>query len=504
MRILGYCFVTRRFILPRDSWYSRNFSGWDFGMKKYDVLIIGSGAGMNVADNAYRNRMTVAVIEHREMGGVCLNRGCIPTKILTYPADVIQTIRTAGKLGITAQIDKIDFQGIMECMRREISHDSQQQGRGVDAAPGMDWYKEIGEFIDDFTLKSGKDTITAPLVFIVSGARPYIPPIQGLDDINYLDSKTALDLDERPASMIIVSGGYIAAEYGHFFDSVGTNVTILGRNPQFVAQEDLEVSQLLLHEFGKRVKIRTNHEVLEAQQTPSGVTVKAQDRASGTMSEFSAETLLLAAGRIPNSDLLKPEKTGVDTDAREYVKVNEFLQTNVENIWAFGDAIGKHMFRHVANYEAEIAWYNAQSLLHPEQSHAHGAGDNSPQLIPVNYSAVPKAVFSFPQVASVGLTPHQAKEQGFQIHVGVAEYKNSAKGMAMVNPPGFVKVVVDQKTRRILGAHIIGQFAPILIQEIINVMNSADGSYIPIFQAMHIHPALLEVVVRAFGSLAPA
>jgi len=472
-------------------------------MKEYNVLIIGSGAGMNVADSAYRHGMTVAVIEHGPMGGTCLNRGCIPTKILTYPADVIHAIRTSEKLGINAKIEDIDFKGIMERMRREVSHDSHRQGQGVDAAPGFDWYRETGEFITDYTLKSGKETITAPLIFIASGARPYIPPIKGLDEVNYLNSKTALDLEDRPKSMIIVGGGYIAAEYGHFFDAVGTEITILGRNPQFVPQEDPEVSQLLLQEFGKRVTIRTNHEVLEAKQASNGITVKAQNRATGKHAEFTAETLLLAAGRIPYSDVLKPEKTGVKTDKRGYIIVNEYLQTTKKNIWAFGDALGKHMFRHVANYEAEIAWYNAHTLIHPDEARQHGHGGGEPQLIPVNYSAVPKAVFSSPQVASVGLTPQQAKEQGYQIYVGVAEYRDTAKGMAMVDPPGFVKVVVDQETRRILGAHIIGAYAPILIQEIINVMNSADGSYIPVFQSMHIHPALPEVVVRAFGSMAP-
>lgn len=477
--------------------------GSEIALKEYDVIIIGGGAGMNVADSAYRHQMTVAVIEHGPMGGTCLNRGCIPTKILTYPADVVQTIRNAEKLGISAQINKIDFKGIMERMRREVTHDSQMQGQGVDAAPGMDWYKETGEFVKDYTLKTGNETITAPLIFIVSGARPYLPPIKGLDEVNYLTSKTALDLDERPNSMIIVGGGYIAAEYGHFFEAVGTKVTILGRNPQFVPQEDPEVSQLLLQEFGKRVTIRTNHEVLEARQNSNGITVNARNRGTGTISDFTAETLLLAAGRIPNSDLLIPEKTGVKTDKRGFVVVNEYFQTSKEHIWAFGDAIGKHMFRHVANYESEIAWYNAHTLLHPEEAQHHGH-EGEPQLIPVNYSAVPKAVFSSPQVASVGLTAHQAKEQGYKIYVGTAEYKHTAKGMAMVDPPGFVKVVVDQETRRILGAHIVGPYAPILIQEIINVMNTADATYIPIFQAMHIHPALPEVVVRAFGSMAPA
>lgn len=472
-------------------------------MKKYDTLIIGSGAGMNVADAAYRHGMTVAVVEHGPMGGTCLNRGCIPTKILTYPADIIQTIRDAEKLGITARIDAIDFKGIMERMRHHVRGDSQQQGQAVDAAPDLDWYKVTGEFIDDYTLRIGTETITAPLIFIASGARPHIPPIQGIDEVDYLTSKTALDLDEPPKSMIIVGGGYIAAEYGHFFDAVGTDITILGRNPQFLPQEDPEVSQLALQELRKRFNIQTNHEVLEANQTPNGITVKARNRSTGSIVEFSGETLLLAAGRIPNSDLLKPEKTGVDTDKQGYIKVNQYLQTSKESIWAFGDALGKYMFRHMANVEAEVAWYNANVLMRSDEGHSHGHEAHEPQLIPVDYSAVPHAVFTYPPVAGVGLTPQQAKQQDYEILVGKAEYTDTAKGIAMGEPSGFVKVVVENQTQRILGAHIVGPYAPILIQEVINVMSCHNASMILLLQAIHIHPALPEIVVRAFARLAP-
>ncbi|MFQ6126741.1 MAG: dihydrolipoyl dehydrogenase, partial [Candidatus Heimdallarchaeota archaeon] len=452
---------------------------------------------------AYRHGMTVAVVEHGPMGGTCLNRGCIPTKMLTYPADIIQTIRDAEKLGITARIDSIDFKGIMEHMRHHVRSDSQQQGQVVDAAPDLDWYKATGEFVDNYTLQVGTEIISAPLVFIASGARPYIPPIQGIDEVDYLTSKTALDLDEPPKSMIIVGGGYIAAEYGHFFDAVGTDVTILGRNPQFLPQEDPEVSQLALQELRKRFNIQTNYEVLEALQSPEGILVKARNRFIGNIEKFSGETLLLATGRVPNSDLLKPEITGVDIDKRGFIKVNQYLQTSKEGIWAFGDAIGKHMFRHMANVEAEIAWYNANALMEPGGGHRHEHMAHEPQLIPVNYSAVPHAVFTYPPVASVGLTPQQARQQGYEILIGKAEYTDAAKGIAMGEPSGFVKIVVENQTQRILGAHIVGPFAPILIQEVINVMSCDNASMIPLIQAIHIHPALPEVVIRAFTRLTP-
>jgi dihydrolipoamide dehydrogenase len=203
------------------------------------------------------------------------------------------------------------------------------------------------------------------------------------------------------------------------------------------------------------------------------------------MHGFSAETLLLAAGRVPNSDLLKPEKTGVNLDKRGYVKVNEFLETSKKNIFAFGDAIGKYMFKHVANYEAQVAWHNS---IHDHK-------------IKVDYTAAPHAVFTHPQVASVGLKTVEAIKKSYKILVGKAYYRDTAQGAAMSKPEGFVKVVVEQKTGQILGAHIIGPFASMIIQEIINAMSMGDRSFSPIVRGLHIHPAMNEVVQNAFGSL---
>jgi dihydrolipoamide dehydrogenase len=185
---------------------------------------------------------------------------------------------------------------------------------------------------------------------------------------------------------------------------------------------------------------------------------------------------------------LKPEKTSVKLDERGYVKVNEYLETSKKNIWAFGDAIGKEMFKHVANYEASIAWHNAV--------HDH--------KVEMDYSAAPHAVFTHPQVASVGLKEAEAKQQGYKILVGKAFYRDTAMGGAMGEPEGFVKVVVERETGKILGGHIIGAEASILIQEIINAMVTESKSFAPIVRAMHIHPALPEVVQQAFGNLKPA
>jgi len=454
-------------------------------LENFDVLVIGSGSGMIVASNAVASGLKTALVESGPMGGTCLNRGCIPSKMLIYPADVIATIQEAREIGVTAVVSWIDFKKIMNRMQQLVKEDSGRQARAVEATPEMAWFKDVGCFVSDYTMEVGDHMIKAEKIFIVSGARPDIPPIKGITNVNYLTSDTVLELETQPKSMVIIGGGYIAAEYGHFFSNMGTKVTIVQRNPRFLPSEEPEISQLLKEEMEKRMAIFTNFEAVEVAENSGVKTLKARSRLDGSFKEFSGEALLIATGRVPNSDILKPEKTGVELDERRYVKVNEYLETRKKNIWAFGDAIGKQMFKHVANYEAEIAWHNAV--------HDH--------KIEMDYSAAPHAVFTHPQVASVGLKEEEAKQRGYKILVGKAFYKDTAQGAAMGEPKGFVKVIIDHETGKIFGGHIIGLHASILIQEIINAMVSGDKTFEPIARAMHIHPAMPEVVQRAFDNL---
>lgn len=457
-------------------------------MEKFDVLVIGSGSGMNVASNAVASGLKTAVVEFGPMGGTCLNRGCIPSKMLIYPADVISIVREAEEIGVKATVDSIDFHKIMRRMREQVTEDSIRQARAVEATHNMKWFKDVGEFASDYTMKIENSLVKADKIFIVSGARPSVPPVKGLEKVNYFTSDTVLQLQTQPKTMLIIGGGYVAVEYGHFFSSIGTDVTMIQRNPRLLPEEEPEISELIEKEMGKRLKIFTNHEVVEVREKNGVRTAVARNRGDDSVKEFSGDALLVATGRVPNSDLLKPEKTGVKLDERGYVVVNEYLETSKKNIWAFGDAIGKEMFKHVANYEAEIAWHNA---IHERK-------------VKADYSAAPHAVFTYPQIASVGLKEAEAREKGFKILVGRASYEDTAQGLAMGNPKGFVKVVVEAETGKLLGGHIIGAHASILIQEIINAMASGDKTIFPIARAMHIHPAMPEVVLNAFANLREA
>ena len=457
-------------------------------MEHFDVLVIGSGSGMIVASTAVENGFKTAVVDSGPMGGTCLNVGCVPSKMLIYPADVIAMFNEARSLGVHGAVSSVDFKNIMDRMHKLVNGDSSRQAQGVRETPNLKWFNQQGEFVSDYTMQVGEETVQAEMVFIVSGARPGVPKFKGIETVNYLTSDTVLKLESPPKSILIIGGGYVGAEYAHFFSGIGTKTTLIQRNPRLVPDEEPEISELLKKELARRMEIHTNVEVLEVKQAGMLKTVVARNREDGSLREFQAEALMIATGRVPNSDILKPEKTGVTLDERGFVKVNEFLETSKKNVWAFGDAIGKEMFKHVANYEAGIAWHNAV--------HDH--------KVAMNYSAAPHAVFTHPQVASVGLKEAEARQQGYRLLIGVAHYRDTAMGGAMGEPEGFVKVLVEKETGKILGGHIIGPEASSLIQEIVNAMTTDDKSYTPIVRAMHIHPALSEVVQQAFGNLRPA
>jgi mycothione reductase len=453
-------------------------------MNKYDVIVIGSGSGGEIVNEAISQGFKVAWVDKGPLGGTCLNVGCIPSKMLIYPADRIMEINEAEKLGITAEIKDIDFQKIMEHMRKPIrvSHEHMDQSLKT-PIKNLQYYKGEGRFINDYTIEINGEQIQGKKIFIGSGARPLIPPIKGIKEVDYLTNNTIFDLTEKPESMIIVGGGYIAVEFAHFFSAMGTKITILQRSDRLIKNAEPEISTLLKKLMDKRLEIVTNFDISEIKKQQHQIVVLGKDKTSNEQKQFSSEKILIAAGRTSNADVLQVKNTGVAIDQQGYIKVNEYLETTKKNIWAFGDATGKYMFKHVANEEATLAWRNAVDH----------------EKMPMEYQAVPYAIFTYPQIAGVGLTEEEAKKQ-FQILVGKAKYSDVAKGEAMMELEGFTKAIVNKEDGKILGFHIIGPYAAILVQEVINAM--ALGGYIEyIGRGMHIHPALSELILRTFGNL---
>jgi mycothione reductase len=408
----------------------------------------------------------------------------------------------------------------MGSMRKHVKKGHDRIKEALEKAEDFDFYSGEAHFTGDYTLEvhpvraqseplqgsstsqaaksapsrknnsapvsNGVKQIKGKTIFIVTGARPFVPSVRGIETVPFLTNESALELTKRPESMIILGGGYIAAEFAHFFEAMGARVTIFQRNMRLVPDEEPEVSEALKKALGRRMEIHTNTEVVDIKKSDRGVTVTTRDD-KGKRLEHSAQYLLLACGRKSNADLLQVENTGIKTDERGYIVVDEFFETAKKDIWAFGDAIGKKMFRHSANHEAELVWHNA---VHGKKSR-------------LNYLTVPHAVFSCPEIASVGLTEQEAvKLMGkHEVLVGKAMYSDVARGEAMRETEGFTKAIVHRKSGKVLGYHIIGPQASVLIQEVVNVM-AAESNLWAVAKGMHIHPALSEVVLKAFGKLA--
>ena len=461
-------------------------------MKNYDLIVIGTGSAMNYINPIIDSNpeMKIAVIDKDEPGGICLTRGCIPSKILLYPAELIRELGMASLFGIKAEIKDIDFIAIMERMRRKIIENTEAVREGLTGNPNLDYYHESAEFISPYTLKVGDKTLYSKMIFLCTGSRPAIPPVKGLDAAGYLTSDTVLQLNKCPRSLAILGGSYIAAEYGHFFSAMGAEVTVIGRNSLLLPQEEPEISRLARIKMSQYMKILTNREALEVRKEDNGQkTVVAKEKNSGEEVKITVDEILVATGRVPNTDILHSERAEIKTDVQGWILVNEYLETSQPNVWAFGDANGKYPFKHVGNYESGIVYLNA--ILK--------------EKVKADYHAVPHAVFSYPEIAGVGMGEQEAVEKYGEdrVVIGLKFFEDTAKGAALEIKDYFVKVILDAEEDKILGAHIIGPHASVLIHQIIPLMYTESRSTEPIMRSMDIHPSLSEVVTKAFYSRLP-
>jgi len=460
-------------------------------MEHVDFLVIGSGSGLDVANAAANRGQSVAVIEKGPLGGTCLNRGCIPSKRLLYHAEVLETIERGGEFHIDAAVNGVDFADIVREVNEEVAADADSIRDGLRSSPRHDLYEGEGRFVDDRTVEitGGEDDgtqVSADTVLIAAGTRPAVPDIDGIDGVDYLTSTEALQLEAPPDHLVIVGGGYIAAELGHFFGTFGSDVTIIGRRPNLLPAADEAVAEAFTERYDDRFTVHTGHAATAVSASNGAVTVEAQPydydegSAEGEPVTVTGNELLVATGRTPNSDTLNLGATGVETDARGFVETDEYLRTTADGVWALGDIVGEYLLKHNANHEAAAV---ARNLF----------GDREP----VDYSAMPFAVFASPEVAGVGATEEELRANGREYATRTYEYDQTARGDAM-KADGFVKTLIDLDGE-ILGCHIIGPEASNLIQEVVVAMTAGSGTVRDIRESVHIHPALSEVVQRAFS-----
>ncbi|HTR44697.1 MAG TPA: dihydrolipoyl dehydrogenase [Thermodesulfovibrionales bacterium] len=453
-------------------------------MKKYDVVVVGAGdVGLAIAFTAVSEDLKVALIDKGSVGGTCVNYGCVPSKTLICAADRIMEVKESARLGIHAEISGIDFRAVMDRMRHAVKGGRESIEKALKESENLEFFNREGHFIDERTIEAGEERIRGKKLFVTSGSRPAVPPITGLDGVRYLTNESVLALEQRPESMIIIGGGYVGTEYCHFFSAMGTRVTLVDKGLTLLPFEEPEISELLKTELGNRIELLLGVETNEVRYGDKGYTVRLKDVAGGREREISAEALMVAAGRKSNADLLRVENAGIETDKSNYIKVDDYLRTNRERIWAAGDAIGRTMFTHAGDKEAEIAWHNATQR----------------KKIRMDFGSVPHAVFTYPQIASVGLTEQLARKN-HEVLVGRANYSDTVMGEAMAEREGFAKAIVEKESGKILGFHIIGPHAAMLIQEVVNAV-ILKGDVKAVTGCMHIFPALSNIIPEALGNL---
>jgi mycothione reductase len=465
-------------------------------VEKFDLIVIGSGSGLDVANAIFHHGLKVAIIEKDRMGGTCLNRGCIPSKLLIHSADVAETIKRAHLFGIKVDGFTVDFQGIVERVNNITDSSSDGIKNTFERIENPKLFSEECRFVGEKMVSIGEDKtdskrilITADKILIAAGSRPRIPNIGGLNESGYVTSDEIFRIKKQPETLTIIGGGYIACELAHFFGALGTEINIIQSRDLLIPEEDKEVSQKFTEIFSKKYNVYLGYEVKSVSKVKvdSGssfhtAVTRKDDNASV---DIVSDQLLIAAGRIPNSDTLDLEKTGVKVNDKGYIVTDRFLETNIKGVFALGDIVGRYLFKHNANNEAQYAYNNIISR---------------DKKIPVNYYAMPHAIFSSPQIAGVGLREQDLINMSINYHKSVYPYIKTAMGEAMEDKEGFVKFLVNKADKKILGCHIIGTDASTLIHEVLVAMRAGSGTIDSISGTIHIHPALSEVVARAAGA----
>lgn len=445
-------------------------------MKHYDCLFIGTGSGNIILEKALALGLNCAQVEKSSFGGTCLNRGCIPTKVLTTTADRLLEIKEAETLGISVDNLSFDFEKIISRVKHQISQNTALREFYLNEK-NLDVYEGTAEFTSDkviqVRLNNGKliENISADKIYIGAGGRTKIPPMQGIEKINYLTSESFFTsaMPTSPyKSLIVVGGGAIGCEFAHIFSALDTEVTLVQHNVYLAPKADHEVSEALKRAYEKRgIKVFCNQRTPKIEKIDGKIHLTIENRTTGRKNLIVADEILIAPGIKPNTDWLKLENTSIKMDERGWIQTNEYLETSVENVYAFGDINGLAQLRHKANYEADILAHN---LANPPEQWRFASYDN-----------VPAVIFSNPEVSSVGLSEEEAKNRGFDVVIAKNTYADSAKGFALgydeeSKEEAFAKLIIDKKTNHILGFHAIGFFSSTLLQPFVNLLGAGELS----------------------------
>ena len=449
-------------------------------MKKYDLIVIGSGGGAQISTPAAKLGKKVAIIEKDKLGGTCLNRGCIPSKMLIHPANVMTAAKEAAKFGFSgADALDVDFSKLIARISKSVDDNSAGIAPAYEKIPTLDYYKHEARFVSDRVIAVGDEKITADTIIIATGARPNIPDIPGLAGTPYMTSAEALRAEKRPQKLLVIGGGYIACELGNAYGAFGSHVEFFVRG-ELLEREDSDVRKVFTETFTKKYVVHDHTADLSVRYDNRMFTLTGKDATGSTMTVMG-DQLLVATGITPNSDLLGLENTRIQRNENGFVSVNNYLETAVPGVYALGDVVGNFLFRHSVNFEGEYLF-----------SQLFGSAPKGT----IVYPPMPHAIFTSPEIASVGKTEDELQKEGKKYVSGRCDYTASAQGMARLPGPSFAKLLFDRQTKKLLGAHIIGEEAATMIHHALYAM-TFNATVDDLLAMIYIHPSLLEIVRNA-------
>jgi pyruvate/2-oxoglutarate dehydrogenase complex dihydrolipoamide dehydrogenase (E3) component len=441
----------------------------------YDAIVIGSGQAGNPLSYTLAHRgWKIALIEEAHLGGTCINTGCTPTKTMLASAQIAHYARNSSRWGVVTQNVRIDLPAVVARKDKVVQSFRFGQHHRIEGQPNVRLCRGHATFVSSSQVEVNNETLESKRIFIDTGARTEVPPLDGLDSVPFLTNETILQLKDLPQHLLVLGGGYIGLEFGQMFRRFGSRVTIVHRGEQVLGREDPDVTGELQKALtSEGIEFRLNAQASKTERTEGGISVSI-DSPQGNET-LSATHLLVATGRKPNTDKLGLDRAGVETDEHGYIKVNEFLETTAPGIWALGDVKGGPAFTHISYNDYQIVFANV----------AEG------KKVSTANRYVPYSLFTDPQLGRVGLTEKQARQTGRKLKIGAYPMANVARAIERDEAAGMMKLIVDAATDRILGAAILATEGGELIQ-ILGALMLADAPYTVLKDAVYIHPTLAE------------
>lgn len=443
-------------------------------MKKFDAIIIGTGqAGFPLTRALAEKNWKVAVIERSYVGGTCINYGCSPTKTMWASARRAYVAKDSRAWGIETSGFKVDLKKVVE-RKNEIVLDMRNWAEGKLKHKNITLIRAEGQFIDTYKIKAGKEELEGKMIFINTGLSPAIPEIPGLKDIPFLNSTTIMDLTQIPDHLLILGGGYVGLEFGQMFRRFVSNVTIIQRGPKLADREDPDIADEIEKIFkAEGIKVLTDTQVTTIHKKGKEITLDLKQK--GKNIEVKGSHLLVAVGRVPNTKELNLDKAGIEYDEKGFIKVNNKLETNIKNIYALGDCKGGPAFTHISYDDYVIVYKNI--IEHKN--------------LTTNDRCLVYAMFIDPSLGRAGMTEAEAKDKGFDIAVAEYPIQWIARGIELGETKGKMKMIVDKKTNKILGAAVLSYEGAELVHILAAYMN-AGASYKIVQKAIAVHPTLAE------------